>query len=198
MIQVTSETLNQGRETLISKGYRPSKSGAARQKFVPADTLKLGTYTPLISGPQVAVSMPARSKNGSDYDAIPFTVAGQEKPIEVSLGSIYNSIRVVTGMDPKTLASDALWAGEEAMPTKNYFRYGALSNMESESILNQETMENEAVYVPVPFTLGAEVVIVAPRFVTGQTAPVFDTQCKLRKVTVVADYQDYPDENARR
>lgn len=198
MIQVTSEILNQGRETLISNGYRPSKSEVARQKFTPADTLQLGTYTPLISGPQVAVNMPARTKNGSDYDAIPFKVEGRDKPIEVSLGSIFNSIRVVEGMDPADFASDAKWAGEEAMPTKNYFRYGNLSNMESDSVLNKDTLEKEAVYVPVPFTLDAEVVIVAPRFVAGQVAPVFDTQCRLRKVTIVKDYQKFPDDNARR
>lgn len=177
-----------------SLGFLPSVSQSPREKFQAQGGLEAGTYTPAIAGWQKAVSVPPRGRSVG-YDGLLFKNTKGET-ITIGLGSIMNSIRIVTGMQPAALTSDALWAGEAAQPTANYYRYGALSNMESGRVL--EGNEYRAAYEPTAFTLGVEVVYVVPRFIEGSNKPIFDEQCRLRKAFAVSDYTEYPDANAQR
>ena len=192
---ITSEQLTAGRQALAAAGYAVAP-GAAKSKFAANESLTSGTYVPEFGAgtPVPALYMPARGKNGQAYAALSFKCG--ERTIKISVSSFYNSIRVVMGANPTTLAKDAKWAGEEAQPTANFFRYGAMSDMVSDDVPYENG--TVAMYVPSAFTLTTEVVYVAPRFVAGSSTPVFDEQCSLRKALVVADYQQFPDTNARR
>lgn len=193
---ITSEQLAAGRNALAAAGYAIAH-GAAKTKFAVSEALNSGTYVPEFGTgvPVPALLMPARGKNGRPYAALSFKCG--ERTIKISVSSFYNSIRVVTGFAPATLAKGAKWAGEAAQPTANYFRYGSMSDMMSEDVPSEDGNGTVAMYVPTAFTLTTEVVYVAPRF-EGSNTPVFDEQCSLRTAMVVADYQKFPDTNARR
>ena len=178
-------------------GFPVAMGNTARQKFTGGESLSMGAYTPMFNGQQPAILCPARRKGGLPYEAIAFKDAAQNT-VKIGLGSIFNSLRVVVGMNPATLATGAKWAGEQAQPTKNYFRFGALSNMAGEDVLDPENNSTTAFYTPSALNLAAEVVYVAPRFVEGSNRPIFDEQCPLRKACVVADYTSYEDTNAQR
>lgn len=194
---ITSEQLAAGRNALAAAGYAIAQ-GAAKTKFAAGESLTAGTYIPEfgIGTPVPALLMPARGKNGRAFAALSFKCG--ERTVKISVSSFYNSIRVVAGANPATLAQDAKWAGEAAQPTANYYRYGGISDMPSEDVPSEDGNGTVAMYVPTAFTLTTEVVYVAPRFVEGSNTPVFDEQCSLRKALVVADYQKFPDTNARR
>lgn len=194
MKQVDVNQVATSDQQIRTLGFLPSTSQSPREKFQAQSGLEAGTYTPAIEGWQKAVAVPHRGRS-IGYDGLLFKNAKGET-VTIGLGSIMNSIRVVTGMSANTLAKDALWAGEAAQPTANYYRYGALANMESGRVL--EGNEYRAAYEPVSFTLGVEVVYVAPRFIEGSNKPIFDEQCRLRKVFAVADYEKYQDANAQR
>ena len=194
MKQVDVNQVATSDQQIRALGFLPSASQSPREKFQAQGGLEAGTYTPAIEGWQKAVSVPPRGRSVG-YDGLLFKNAKGET-ITIGLSSIVNSIRVVTGMQPAALTSDALWAGEAAMPTANYFRYGALSNMESGRVL--EGNEYRAAYLPTPFELAEEVVYVVPRFIEGSNKPIFDEQCHLRKAKCVKDYTSYPDANAQR
>lgn len=194
---ITSEQLAAGRNALAAAGYCVARD-AAKSKFAAGESLTAGTYVPEfgIGTPVPALLMPARGKNGRAYAALSFKCG--ERIAKISVSSFYNSIRVVTGANPATLAKDAKWAGEAAQPTANYYRYGGMSDMPSEDVPAENGSGTIAMYVPTTFTLTTSVVYVAPRFVEGSNTPIFDEQCALRKALVVADYQQFPDTNARR
>lgn len=194
---ITSEQLTAGCNALSAAGYAVAQ-GAAKSKFVAGEALTVGTYVPEfgVGMPVPALYMPARGKNGQPFAALSFKCG--ERLVKISVSSFYNSIRVVTGANPATLAKDAKWAGETAQPTANYYRYGGMSDMPSEDVPSSNGNGTVAMYVPSMFTLTTEVVYVAPRFVPGSTTPIFDEQCNLRKAMVVSDYQQFPDTNARR
>lgn len=194
--------LNKEQQTAIlsqvkAAGFPVATGNTARQKYTGGESLNAGTYTPVFQGQQPAILCPPRRKGGEAYEAIAFKDQNGQT-VKVGLGSIFNSIRVVTNMAPAALAKGAKWAGEQAQPTKNYFRFGALSNMAGEDVLDPDDNSTTAYYSPSAFTLGVEVVYVAPRFVPGSNRPVFDEQCDLRKAYVVADYLSHEDTNAQR
>ena len=178
-------------------GLPVSKGTTLRNKFVGGEQLAAGEYTPVVEGIQLPTICPPRRKGGEPYEAIAFkTKVGNM--VKISLGSIRNSIRVVEGMNPDTLAKGAKWAGEQAQPTKSYYRFGKLSDMPGEESLDEEDNSISSFYTPCEFTLATKVVYVAPRFIAGDNRPVFDEQCDLRTAVVVADYKDYEDLNAQR
>lgn len=188
--------LNSQRAALLAKGYKPATGNIARQKFtVSGPSLTIGDYTPEIEGEQIATTVPPRNKNGREYDAIPFKNK-EGKPVFVGLGGIFNSIRIVKDMDPSKLVQGAHWQGEKAQPTFSAYRYGALADMPSQNVPDETSPTGySAQYTPSKFTLAKEVVYVEPRFIEGQTAPVFDEQCRLRRAAVVADIEKYIDAN---
>lgn len=198
MLTVSTEVQQAAIAQMAQNGLAVSRGNAARTKFTGGESLTQGAYTPVIAGPQPAVVCPPRRKGGSPYDAIAFrNPAGSI--VKVGLGSILNSIRVVEGMNPATLVRGAKWLGESAQPTKNYFRYGALSDMDSADVPDTQSADGTtAYYQPSAFTLTTEVVYVVPRFVQGSNRPIFDEQCDLRKAFVVADYTAHADNNATR
>lgn len=180
-------------QQLRALGLRPSDATDVREVFTPNTPLPNGEYVPAITGWQKAATLPPRGKNGSAYDALPFKSPTGEL-VNIGLSAIFNSIRVVDGMKPEELVKDAKWAGEAAQPTKNFFRYGALKDMEKGRFL--EGNDYKGAYLPTSFQLAVEVVYVAPRFVGGK--PVFDTECELRKAKCVKDYAKFEDTNAQR
>lgn len=183
-------------QALEAQGLVVSRGTSARQKFTGGESLSAGVYTPVINGPQPAVTVPPRRKGGNAYDAIAFKSAAGAL-VKIGLGSIFNSIRVVPSILPANLATGAKWAGEAVQPTQDYFRYGALSDMPA----NDEVDENNQVvafYQPSAINLSIEVVYVVPRFEPGNNQPIFDEKCDLRKCWCVADYASHPNLNARR
>lgn len=198
MLTVSTEVQQAAVAQMAQNGLAVSRGNAARTKFTGGESLTQGAYTPVIAGPQPAVVCPPRRKGGSPYDAIAFRNP-TGSIVKVGLGSILNSIRVVEGMNPATLVRGAKWLGESAQPTKNYFRYGALSDMDSADVPDAQSADGTtAYYQPSAFTLTTEVVYVVPRFVQGSNRPIFDEQCDLRKAFVVADYAAHADNNATR
>ena len=182
-------------EQIRAAGMPVSKGKPVRSKFTSVERLIAGIYTPMFNGPQPAILCPPRRKGGNSYEAIAFT-SSMGQTVKIGLGSIFNSIKVVTNLEPSALVQGAKWAGEAAQPTRNYFRFGALSDMPSQEVLDPEDNTTIAFYWPSSFTLTTEVVYVAPRFVEGSGRPIFDEQCLLRKCFVVADYMAYIDTHA--
>jgi hypothetical protein len=188
--------INSQRAALLAKGYQPATGTTARQKFtMNGPSLVAGEYTPETEGEQLASHLPARNKNGRAYDAIAFKNK-EGKTVFVGLGGIFNPIRIVKDMDASKLVSGANWQGEKAQPTFAAFRYGSLSDMPSQNIPDDNSATGySAVYTPSKFTLAKEVVYVEPRFIEGQTAPIFDEKCRLRRAVVVADIEKHLDAN---
>lgn len=189
---ISSEELLQQKAATKAAGYAVA-SGAARTKFMPTEALAAGVYTPKFAGAQPAILVPRRK--GTPYEGIVFlSAAGKE--IKISLSAIYNSIRIVNGLNAKP-SEKALWLGEQAQPTTSYFRYGALSDMPSEDIPDETSATGTtAVYVPQAVNLTTKVVYVVPRFVDNK--PVYDEQCELREALCAADYLSFPDTNAQK
>lgn len=194
---LTQEQINNQRAAARAQGLKPSVGKPSRQKFAAnGPSLVEGDYTPAIDGEQIAIEMPARGKNGRPYDALPFK--GKDgNTVYVGLGGIYNSIRVVKDMDASKLIRGAHWQGEKAQPTFVAFRYGALSDMPSQDVVDETSPSGyTAQYTPSKFTLAKKVVYVEPRFVEGNNRPIFDEQCRLRTACVVGDIEKWVDENA--
>ena len=175
---------------MIASGYPIIFHTGLVEKYTGGESLIAGVYTPIIEGKQRLVTCAPRRKGGKPYGAIPFkSTEGRE--IKISIGSIMNSIRVVTSLQPATLADNAKWAGETAQPTVAVYRYGALSDMNKEETPGEDNTI-DSVYEPIPVTLTTEVVYVIPRFVEGGNGrPIYDEQCSLGKCFVVADYMSY-------
>lgn len=193
---LNQQQINAQRASMLAKGYQPATGSSARQKFtVNGPSLVAGDYTPETEGEQIAHHLPARNKNGRAYDAIPFKNK-EGKTVFVGLGGIFNPIRIIKDMDATKLVSGANWQGEKAQPTFTAFRYGALSDMPSQNIPDENSATGySAIYTPSKFTLAKEVVYVEPRFEDGNTRPIFDEKCRLRKAVVVADIEKYIDAN---
>lgn len=171
-------------------GYKVSTGRTARTKFTGGESLAEGDYTPLNGDGNLttAVEAPALRKGGDPYDALVFKCG--EKSVKVGLSAIFNSVRVLQNA-PADWKRGAKWQGKAAQPTKSFFRFGALSDMESgDRVVNGETV---AFYAPKAFKLESTIYIVAPRFEAGNNAPIFDSQCEIRKVLAVKDYTNYPD-----
>ena len=179
---------------MIEAGYPVIFHTGLVEKYV-GDSLTAGVYTPIIQGMQRLITCAPRRKGGRPYGAIPFK--NQEgKEVKISIGSIMNSIRVVTSLQPTALADNAKWAGETAQPTVAVYRYGALSDMNKEETPGEDNTIDSA-YEPIPVTLTTEVVYVIPRFVEGGNGrPIYDEQCSLGKCFVVSDYMSHRDTNA--
>ena len=186
--------INAQRAALLAKGYQPATGTSARQKFtMNGPSLVVGDYTPETEGEQLASHLPARNRNGRAYDALPFKNK-EGHTVFVGLGGIFNPIRIVKDMDASKLIQGAHWQGEKAQPTFSAYRYGALADMPSANVPDENSPSGySAVYTPSKFSLSKEVVYVEPRFVEGSNTPIFDEQCRLRKATVVADIEKFTD-----
>ena len=175
---------------IATEGLVASTAQSARSKFVPQEKTEADTYAPVFAGAQRAVTFPARNKNSHPYDGIRFVGSKSGRSLDLSLTSIFNPVLVVE-VDPKTVTRDSKWLGEAAQPAKRYFRFGALSDMPSENVPTADGLSYEAWYEPQSVTLDTEIVIVSPRFVEGNTHPIFDEECALRVVLAVKDYAKY-------
>lgn len=183
------------KDVIRNAGFMISSS-PARAKFQPQEGLELGVYTPLITGTQPAVLVPRR--NSASYEAIPFRAERDGKIVKISLSGIYNSIRIVTGANPESLGKDAVWLGEDAQPTKSFFRYGKLSDMLSDDMPDEDSSSGTiGLYEPMAFTLTTKVVYVLPKF-SAANKPYYEAGCQLRTALCADDYLSYPDENAQR
>lgn len=174
---------------MIAAGYPVIFHTGLVEKYTGGESLTAGTYTPVISGMQRLVTCAPRRKGGRPYGALVFK-SPEGKEVKISIGSIMNSIRVVTSLQPAALADNAKWAGETAQPTVAVYRYGALSDMRKAETPGEDNTIDSA-YEPVPVTLTTEVVYVIPRFVEGNARPIYDEQCSLGKCFVVADYMSH-------
>ena len=175
---------------MVASGYPVIFHTGLVEKYTGGESLTAGVYTPIISGMQRLVTCAPRRKGGKAYGAIPFR-SPEGKEIKISIGSIMNSILVVTSLQPATLADNAKWSGETAQPTVAVYRYGSLSDMNKEETPGEDNTIDSA-YEPIPVTLPTEVVYVIPRFVEGGNGrPVYDEQCSLGKCFVVADYMSH-------
>ena len=175
---------------MIASGYPVIFHTGLVEKYTGGESLTAGVYTPIISGMQGPITCGPRRTGGKPYGAIPFK-SPEGKEVKISVGSIMNPIRVVTSLQPATLADNAKWAGETAQPTVAVYRYGALSDMNKEETPGEDNTIDSA-YEPIPVTLTTEVVYVIPRFVEGGNGrPIYDEQCDLKKCFVVADYMSH-------
>lgn len=179
---------------MIAAGYPVIFHTGLVEKYTGGESLTAGVYTPIIQGMQRLITCAPRRKGGKAYGAIPFK-SQDGKEVKISIGSIMNSIRVVTSLQPATLADNAKWAGETAQPTVAVYRYGALSDMNKDETPGEDNTIDSA-YEPIPVTLTTEVVYVIPRFVEGNARPIYDEQCSLGKCYVVEDYMSYRATNA--
>lgn len=180
---------------MIAAGYPVVFHTGLVEKYTGGEALTAGVYTPVIAGMQRLVTCSPRRRGGKPYGALVFKdPTGKE--VKISIGSIMNSIRVVTSLQPDTLAENAMWAGAAAQPTTAVYRYGALSDMRKEETPGENNTIDSA-YEPTPVTLTTEVVYIIPRFVEGGNGrPIYDEQCRLGKCYVVADYLNHQDLNA--
>ena len=175
---------------MVAAGYPIVFHTGLIEKYTGGESLTAGLYTPIIEGMQRLIPCSPRRKGGKPYGAIPFK-SPEGKEVKISIGSIMNAIKVVTSLQPATLADNAKWAGETAQPTVAVYRYGALSDMNKEETAGEDNTIDSA-YEPVPVTLTTEVVYVVPRFVEGGNGrPIYDEQCDLKKCFVVADYMSH-------
>ena len=172
---------------MIAAGYPVIFHTGLVEKYTGGESLTAGVYTPIISGMQRLITCAPRRKGGKPYGALPFK-SQEGREVKISISSIMNSIRVVTSLQPATLADNAKWAGENAQPTVAVYRYGALSDMRKEETPGEDNTIDSA-YEPIPVTLTTEVVYVIPRFVDGR--PIYDEQCSLGKCFTVADYMSH-------
>lgn len=175
---------------MIAAGYPVIFHTGLVEKYNGGESLTAGVYTPIIQGMQRLITCAPRRKGGKAYGALPFR-SPEGKEVKISIGSIMNSIKVVTSLQPATLADNAKWAGETAQPTVAVYRYGSLSDMHKEETPGEDNTIDSA-YEPIPITLATEVVYVIPRFVEGGNGrPIYDEQCDLGKCFVVSDYMSY-------
>ena len=175
---------------MVTSGYPVIFHTSLIEKYTGGESLIAGEYTPIIEGKQRLIACAPRRKGGKAYGAIPFR-SPEGKEVKISIGSIMNAIRVVTSLQPATLADNAKWAGETAQPTVAVYRYGFLSDMNKEETPGEDNTI-DSVYEPTPVTLATEVVYVVPRFVEGGNGrPIYDEQCDLKKCFVVADYMSH-------
>lgn len=175
---------------MIAAGYPVIFHTGLVEKYTGGESLTAGVYIPVIQGMQRLITCAPRRKGGKSYGAIPFK-SQEGKEVKISIGSIMNSIKVVTSLQPATLADNAKWAGETAQPTTAVYRYGALSDMHKEETPGEDNTIDSA-YEPTPVTLTTEVVYVIPRFVEGGNGrPIYDEQCNLGRCFVVADYMSH-------
>ena len=175
---------------MIAAGYPVIFHTGLVEKYNGGESLAAGVYTPIIDGMQRLIMCAPRRKGGKAYGAIPFK-GPDGKEVKISIGSIMNSIKIVTSLQPATLADNAKWAGETAQPTTAVYRYGSLSDMNKVETAGEDNTIDSA-YEPVPVTLTTEVVYVIPRFVEGGNGrPIYDEQCSLGKCYVVADYMSH-------
>lgn len=189
-MKITPEVRAAFAAQIATEGLVASTAQSARSKFMPQEKIEADTYAPSIEGAQRATTFPARSRNARPYDGIRFVGSKTGRKLDLSLSSIYNPVWVVE-VDSKTITRDSKWLGEAAQPTKQYFRFGALSDMPSENVPTADGTAYEAWYEPQSVTLDTEIVVVSPRFVEGDTHPIFDEECSLRVVLAVKDYAKY-------
>lgn len=175
----------------IDAGKKVTHGRGAKRKFVQAESLAAGEYTPAHNGAWPSTEVPPRSRDGIAYEAIEFK-SPSGSTVQIGTGSIFNSVKVLDTM-PENITKDSKWAGETAQPAHDYYRFGALADMESGEFIDAD--KNDEVvpfYQPTKFTLKTEIVYVEPRFSSSDNKPIYDSQCRLRKALAVEDYKKFP------